>query len=376
MIPKVRFRIYSGFYNEFLNNICENNIPIFDIQSEKLGVTAVCYARDYKKIVKFRRKYQCKIRIIQKIGPWFRLSELTGRKGLLAGVFTFLLLVYAFSLIVWDIRIDTTDQTLKNEIISQLYERSIYPGIVATKERLEMAEKHILSANNRIKYISLNFYKGVLECKINMKTEKEDYLSGMSEGDIYAGLSGIVSDLRVYDGYCHIELGQSVSEGDILVSSHYIDKHGNEYYSKTRAYIEAICDKSYVIQIPFNKSVQMLTGNRYEEKTLHFMGKEFVLKSSLQGADENSLKRIQLEYITVLGFHLPACIKTTVYYQIENMVIKMDSLTARKIAQLQLEHMIMADTKLKQEIARQYEYAVSDTALTVFCHINGLYEIT
>ena len=376
MIPKVKFRIYSGFYNDFLNCICENNIPVFNIQSEQLGVVAVCYASDYMKICRLRKRFQTKIKIISKTGIWFKIKYLFKRKGIFAGSLVFLALMYCFSLVIWDINIDVEDIALKNEIVCQLFNQGIYPGIIYSEEKLNNAESFILSANNKIRYISLNFYKGVLDCKISGNVPKEEYLSGLKNENIYAQISGVVSDIRVYDGYSKVELGQSVTSGDLLVSSVFTDKHGNQYTSKTRAYIEAICDKSYSIEIPFDKNVQILTGKSHIEKILYFLDNEINVSIGTNHSFENSLEKTELEYLTIMGFHLPALIKNVYHYEVENIHLKTDSLTARKIAQLQLEHLISADEKLKQEINRQYEYEITHTGLIVHCHINGYYEIT
>ncbi len=376
MIPKIKIRIYSGFYNDFLNFICENDIPVFNVQAEELGVVAVCYARDYRKICRLRKRFQTKIKIISKKGIWFKINNLLERKGIFLGGLIFLAMMYLFSLVIWDININTVDSTLKNEIISGLFNQDIYPGVIYSEEKLNNAESAILAVNDKIRYISLNFYKGVIDCEINEIIPREDYLSGLKNENIYAQLSGIVSDIRVYDGYAAVELGQSVTEGDLIVSSLFADRHGNQYTSETRAYIEAICDKSYSIEIPFKKNIQILTGKSYTESIVYFLGKEITPKGNSTNYYENSLEKTELEYLTVMGFHLPASIKRIYHYEMENINLKTDSLTARKTAQLQLEHIISADDKLKQEINRQYEYEITETGLLVYCHINGYYEIT
>ena len=177
MIPKIKFRIYSGFYNDFLNCICENNIPVFNIQSEQLGIVAVCYASDYMKICRLRKRFQTKIKIISKTGIWFKIKYLFKRKGIFAGSLVFLALMYCFSLVIWDINIDVEDRALKNEIVCQLFNQGIYPGMIYSEEKLNNAESFILSANNKIRYISLNFYKGVIDCKISGEMTIADSIS-------------------------------------------------------------------------------------------------------------------------------------------------------------------------------------------------------
>ena len=376
MIPRVKFSVYSGFYNEFLNYLCDSDIPVFNIEESQLGFIAVCYASDYKQIVSARKKYQTRIKIVEKKGLWFICRGPMKRKGILVGVMIFALLSWLFSLIIWKINIHTDDWSLKNQLVAQLFDNGIYAGALCSEEKLNTVEKEILSVNSSIKYISLNFYKGVLDCEIQLATPKKNYISQLKSENIYAQMSGIISKLNVYEGFSQVELGQSVSQGNILVSTDYTDKHGNSYMQKTRAYIEALCDKTYIIQIPFDKTAEILTGEKHTETTIYCLNKEIALKRLDNGMKENSLEKSQLEYFNFLGFCLPLTVKTTDYYTISQVNISTDSLTARKIAQTQLEHMIIADSKLKEEIRRQYEYSLSDSGLTVYCHINGTYEIT
>ena len=376
MIAKVRFCAYSGLSSEFLNYLCENDIAVFSIVFDQFGFTAVCYAEDYKFVARAGKKYQVKVRITEKKGLWFSFRFLLKRKGILLGIALGGVMMFFFSFLIWDIGINTADETLKNELTVQLFNRNIYPGVFCTDEKLVKAEKELLYINDKIKYISLNFYKGVLNCEINLKTDREDYLSGMKNENIYARLSGIISDLRVYEGYSVVQLGQSVTEGDVLVSCEYTDKHNNHYTSATRAYIEAICDKTYSVEIPFNKKEEIFTGEAFTEKTIYFLGNEKTIETVADSVKQNSVSKSHIEYFTFFGFHLPFTVKTTHYYRLQQVNITSDSLTARKIGQLQLEYMVQSDEKLKQEINRQYEYILGESSIVVHCHINGCYDIT
>lgn len=52
MFAYVKFKIESGFYAEFINELIEREIYIKNIRYNDLTVTAVCKARDYKEVVK------------------------------------------------------------------------------------------------------------------------------------------------------------------------------------------------------------------------------------------------------------------------------------------------------------------------------------
>ena len=374
MASKIKFIAVAGLYNAILNHLADKDIPVFNIVFDDFGFSAVCYAQDYKTVAELGRKYGTKIRILKKQGLYFRLKNILNRKGLLAGVAVSLLLYMIFTHIVWTVDIKTDNPELKNDIAVQLYTQGIYTGTFYSKEEFAKAAKNLLRINKTISYISLNFYQGILVCEINEKTEKADYISTLSSEDIYSSLSGVISDLRVYEGYAQVELGQSVSRGQILVSHTHTDRHGRVFTAKTRAYIEAIADKTYTVEIPFNKRTMMITGQKTTEKTLITPFGSLLLTSAAVPAD--FLQKTKMEYLSVMGFHLPVLLITDDFYHTDTVTINHDSLTARKIGQLQLENMIKNDEKLKYEINRNYDYILKEDSLVVFCHINGCYEIT
>ena len=120
MYPKVRFYVEGGMYSEFLNKLTDLFI-IMNIIPEKLGFTATCYAKDYKKIARLSAKYQCKIKVKSKIGLYFKINKFIDRPGIRLGLIIYFILIFIFSHIVWSIEINTDDYNLKNEIYNSLY---------------------------------------------------------------------------------------------------------------------------------------------------------------------------------------------------------------------------------------------------------------
>ena len=86
MFSKVEFEVVSGLYSAFLNWIVENEISVSDIRSTDFGFTAVCNAKDYKKLAGNAKKFQCRTKIIKRKGVYFKLRKTLKRKGLFAGI--------------------------------------------------------------------------------------------------------------------------------------------------------------------------------------------------------------------------------------------------------------------------------------------------
>ena len=375
-MAKILFSATAGLYIQFLNFIKDNEINLYQIKLSPLGFTAICDADDYFFIAKSGRKFQTKVRIEKKKGLYFRIRKLLTRKGIFTAVILFFVMNIVYSNLIWDIDIHTDDATIKNEIVCQLYKQGIYPGSIYDKNLLHNAVEYIMLENQHLGYITLNFYKGILDCNIYRKTVKEDYISDLGPDNIYASKSGIITDIRVYDGFSQVQLGQSVSQGDILVSNSYTDRHGNNYTGKTRAYIEAECDCTYTVFVPYEKCIRLLTGKSEINKTVLFAGKEFILLQADTTGWYDSVKTEKIEYFSFMGFRFPLTVKTDTYYQTRLLTVTKELSTALSYGKLQLHHIIENDIKLKKEYTRNFTYKTCDDGLRVICDISGIYEIT
>ncbi len=373
-MPKVRFKILYGYSREFINFLAENNYNLENILPIELGYEVTANAADYRRIAGKAKKFQCRTKILYKKGIYFSFAKLLKRKGIYAGCVLFLMLSYVFSLMVWKVEIHTTDDGIKSSVISTLFENDVYPGVFYPAEKMEILKRNIMRENKNIGYIAFNFYKGVLQCEIYPVNHSENYKKNKTEYNIYAELSGVITDLRVYSGYTSLQPGQSVTRGDLLVSNVITTKYEYTSTSLTDAYIEGICKKEYSIFIPFEKEIKLLTGKMLTEKTLYFMGKEYkIIKADKQGEYTH---RTGLKNLNISGFNLPATIKTDTYYLLENTKINYDLPMALDKGKTALNTIIVNDVKLKKELSRNYSYRLQEDGVNLYCVTEGYYQMT
>jgi len=376
MIAKIRFSAEYGFFNDFLNSILRHNISVYSVHLTDFGFTAVCYAKDYESVARLARRFQCRVRIKEKKGLYFLFRPYRKRKGILAGVVVFPLLCFFLSCVIWKIEINTDDRQLKNILAHSLYNQGVYPGNICSKDKLTDVQRRLMLENKNLGYITLNFYKGILTCEVYSRNEKQNNKSDYSRNDIYSRLTGVVTDIRVYSGFSRVQLGQSVTRGDVLVTSARTDDKGRLDIRDTAAYIAGDCEKEYRIFVPYNKTVHLYTGSQRKNVTVSFMGREFKI-------EENDLSDYTL-YTTrraitpagLFGFSFPFTIKTDTFSQLEERQIQYDFTEAVKAGENQIRHMINNDTRLLEEYSARYDYTLSDGGVTVVCIVKGHYIMT
>lgn len=376
MTSKVYFEVYSGLYCEFLNYLVEKEIFVSLIKSTDFGFTATCMAKDYKKIARAAKKFQCKTKIIRKNGLYFKSRKVLARKGIVLSVALVFLYVFLFSKLIWRIDIIAPSKNITEDVNSILYENNCYAGAVFNQEKNQNIIQKIFMDVDNVGYVTLNFYKGILTCKVDATINKMPYLENSTSGNITASLDGVIEELEIYNGFSDIQIGQTVLKGDILVEPTYVDRNGTLQQVMPRAFIKAYCLKEYSAQTDFNKEVFIRTSKYTEQVSLKFIGKKILIKKADIDAYKQYESEKYFENITILGFSLPLTKETIRFYEKESVNIEKDEQSAYDAAKKAVDTTIKSDTSLL--VADKYEYysKTTEDGVTVFCRVYGHYDIT
>ncbi len=376
MTSKVYFEVYSGLYCEFLNYLVEKEIFVSLIKSTDFGFTAICMAKDYKKIARAAKKFQCKTKIIRKNGLYFKSRKVLARKGIVLSAALVFLYVFLFSKLIWRIDIIAPSKNITEDVNSILYENNCYAGAVFNQEKNQNIIQKIFMDVDNVGYVTLNFYKGILTCKVDATINKMPYLENSTSGNITASLDGVIEELEIYNGFSDIQIGQTVLKGDVLVEPTYVDRNGTLQQVMPRAFIKAYCLKEYSAQTDFNKEVFIRTGKYTEQVSLKFIGKKILIKKADIDAYKQYESEKYFENITILGFSLPLTKETIRFYEKESVNIEKDEQSAYDAAKKAVDTTIKSDTSLL--VADKYEYysKTTEDGVTVFCRVYGHYDIT
>lgn len=376
MTSKVYFEVYSGLYCDFLNYLVEKEIFVSLIKSTDFGFTAICMAKDYKKIARAAKKFQCKTKIIRKTGLYFKSKKILARKGIVLSAALVFLYFFLFSKLIWRIDIIAPSKNITEDVNTILYENNCYAGAVFNQEKNQNIIQKIFMDVDNVGYVTLNFYKGILTCKVDATINKMPYLENSTNGNITASLDGVIEELEIYNGFSDIQIGQTVLKGDVLVEPTYVDRNGTLQQVMPRAFIKAYCLKEYSAQTDFNKEVFIRTGKYTEQVALKLIGKKILIKKADTDAYKQYESEKYFENINILGFSLPLTKETIRFYEKESVKIEKDEQSAYNAAKKAVDATIKSDTSLL--VADKYEYysKATEDSMTVFCRVYGHYDIT
>ena len=376
MLSKVKFEITAGLHAEFLNHLIENNFYIADVKATSFGFTGICMAADYRAIALKARKYQCRIKIVKKKGIWFKTRRLLQRKGLIIGAAVIFLSVAFSENLIWRIDVVSEDKNIVQDVYTILYQNDVYAGSYFNQDKNQMLIQKISRDVDNVAYITMNFYKGILTCKIDKTIAKLPYLENSTTGNITASMDGVIERFEVYSGFSALKAGQIVKKGDILVSSTFIDRNNELQQVMPRAFIEAYCEKSYEAFVPFEKTVDVRTGRFMEKNTFKFIKFNYEIEKSRKIPYEYYDTERVYRNLTCAGFCLPLTIEKTVYYEKNKVSVHKDINSAKTAAKLIADIIIGSDKTLIKEEAREYIYTQAEDGIKVVCRLRGYFDIT
>lgn len=376
MTAKLEFEVISGLYCDFLNYLVENGIYIADVISTDFGFKAVCYAKDYKKIALCARKYQCRIKIKKRMGIYFKIRKHLKRKGVFVGAALVFVYIFVFSQLIWRIDVISPSKNITEDVYSLLYANNCYCGAVFSQEKNQQLIQKIFMEVDNVGYVTMNFYKGILTCKVDATINKLPYLENRTDGNITSSADGIIEQLEVYNGFSNIKIGQTVLKGDLLVSATYIDRNGTLQQVMPRAYIKAYCVKEYSAKVMYNKSTSLRTGEYTDRVTLHILDKDITLKKEDTSDYEMYDAEKKYECVEFMGFRMPATKETVRFYKKENTEIINDENTAYAAAVKAVNAVVAGDASLIETDSAEYYSKKEEDGITVFCRVYGHYDIT
>lgn len=130
----VVIRVEGYFIERFINLIMENNIEIWDIVQENIGVIrSKVYAKDFRKIKNICKIAKCKVKIVNKNGVPFTLHKYRHRKlfALLIAIVSTTITI--LNLFVWKVEIIGDFNFSIEDIRKELEEEKVKAR--STKER-------------------------------------------------------------------------------------------------------------------------------------------------------------------------------------------------------------------------------------------------
>ncbi len=209
----------------------------------------------------------------RRVGLPYLFARLVKRCGIVAGVLLCVAFACFSSRVVWDIKIVGNSAVSDEEIIGTLGECGFGVGSVIDELDIDRIENRFLIISDEISWISVNVLGTVAEVEVRETVTAEpspDYVCS----NLVAARSGRVVELFEVRGDIQVELGEDVSEGQLLVSGVYGNEQTSMRFLRSKGQVLAQCDREFSVTVPLEYEKKVYTGEKKIKKSLIFFEKE------------------------------------------------------------------------------------------------------
>ena len=226
---------------ELVNACIRERITIEGVESDDLiTCRALIFAADAERVKSLAPRCGCDVEVLSVRGRrvWKNFLHRRRWAALCAAVIVAALLIS--SLFVWDIRVTENDSDIPDAVILRTLAGqgvgvgSFWPGF-----RGERIRSRALAELPGLCWLAVNVRGSTASVEVRAAVEKPEITDPRQAADITASRSGVITDIRVFEGDTLVSRGDAVTTGQTLVSAERAARHGETRTVHARAEITA-----------------------------------------------------------------------------------------------------------------------------------------
>lgn len=373
LLGSVTFEVIGGRTERFLNQCTQNGVPLQQVHATALGCTACVPLRYYMRLHRMARRQRCRLRVRRKEGAFFMLWPFRARVGIVAGLLAALALLLVCPRLVWTVQFyDFTyeEQTLLRK---QLYDYGVCEGSMPTEAELIALQQTLFIENTAYSWVKLNFVNGKLVAeKVDAVPPPE--MVETTPATIVARCDGIIERVEVDGGFIEKREGQSVAEGDVIISAVMVGRRGKLHTQRASAHVYAQVERTYEVTQPLTVDTAVQSTKSANQYAVHIFGKTFALPFQ-DKLPEGAQVTVLRSPLTFFGLPLPATVvRTQCRTQRETQVVLTPE-QATDIARNKIYDAIAADLPECEMRDREEQVETTDTGVRMRMKITARADI-
>lgn len=214
------------------------------------------------KVSKLCSEISVKVNVIYKKGFPVIISKIKRRYGLFVGAVIASMLVFVSSLLVWEVRVEGNEYVKSSDIERGLKTCGFYEGCFKNREELEKLYNNYLILEPRISWISINFDGTIAHVEVNETKVIPERVNREKNINIVAANDGVVKRIDVLDGSKTVENGETVTKGQLLISSFVDTRKTGTIMKAARGNVWAQTIHNYTVCVMKNRNIKSELNNK------------------------------------------------------------------------------------------------------------------
>lgn len=333
-----------GDHARFLNITAKSGFSLWGFCKRDGTACVTCRARDYKRLRPLARRCHVRLKCRRKSGLPFYVNRILHRKGMVIGVGC-AVAIYAFlGSFVWGVSVQGTDTLTDFSVLNAAKKSGVYIGVSKKDFVPRLAAHNIIAELPELKWAAVNTDGCFVEISVSESAQTPQITDDTVWSNIVAGRAGTVLSIEAEHGRPEVSVGDTVAEGDLLISGLYQEKldpyspvPDDPYHSLGAARGSVIAEtyREFTVEIPSVISKQQSTGRRQVNWFFNAFGLRLPLGlNTIPQGDFRAYSKTNI--LTALGTPLPVSIERDVYELTEQIDVQLTEEQQRQTALLQL----------------------------------------
>ena len=255
--------IVEGYYIERFINICRNKkYKMWKLKKNSdIKIELNIEIKDFREICKIAKKTQCKVKIKNKRGLPFLLHKYKKRKIFVLFLILIIFLVFISSNFVWNIEIIEENGLEIENIMGSINTAGLTIGEFKSNIDTKEIINKVRLERNDIAWMGIELKGTNAIVKLVKAEEKPKIVDEDEYCNIVSNKNGVITKINAQDGTANVKVGDTVSEGDILINGWMEGKYTGVRYVHAKGEIEARVWYTKKITIQYNATEKRSTGN-------------------------------------------------------------------------------------------------------------------
>lgn len=334
------FAVHGRGAQNFLAVAQRQGIRLYHLRCTEAGYRGMASGVDRPRMQALARTGGWTLETLERHGPGRMLERMLRRPGIPLGIVAFFLLLWWFSGFVWAMDLSALEPDQQDLLKSQLAEQQIWVGSRLDQQKLTQAQELLSLQSENFGWLGLNFTGGCLFVE-STPLQTQSIREEAQDTALYAAAGGQVVAIGVESGFCLVETGQYVAEGQLLANALKLDREGALVGQAATGHILARVERSYTAVQSLQQTTLQLTGRSSREETLCLLGQTRMIREAEPW--ENTKRSVRWIPLTLGRIALPGSLRQVTVWEEEEISCHYTSEEARDLAERSCRLQLMAE---------------------------------